>query len=1073
MKVQILFWGYLLFLSIGSFAQNKDERALADSLFIKEGRFGEAGEIYEELARQWQQQGNLDSAFRHHLLYAKTLMQAQKYSACLQMCAQLLSDPWKQHATMYLGQVYAIKGYVELEQYQLEDAIESLSKAVAIEAEGPKPDTLKMADSQQFLGLAFMYSDRNVEAEKQLLESYERFQQHLPKDDINLAYIANSLYLFYDEMYQFDRAGNFLKEAVRILQLHLPPSHPHIATLLQNLAILYNATGKPRQAREIFMQLIELNEEAGRDMMLLESYINLVYLLIELGEFDQVEGYLQKSLVMGDSLLPDPGFERANLYDMLGSHAYQTREHARADSFFHLGLRQKEEMGVRMQKEIARSYHNLGLVAIERQEWTGASRLFGKSIQIRQRELGEDHPLTLESQYRLGTTILKLGKRQEALSIWKRCLMTFWRRQGLAYHHVGDMAIWLARAYHDLGEVDSSDRYLRILWANITNREMPLTHWDETEEAPIQAIRPEVFEMILFHLTYLLDHPELPDPEKLLRSQKVLQQFNEFLPRILPLLQSRQAQSSLAKTIRQIYGTAATIIHRSGQGELELYRQLLLECMEHSKAFTIRLAVQRQTALSHAGVPDSILQQIEELRSRIWALQGLKGEAQEEAQQHLLNEEIAVQKEWQDLQKEIAAHYPAYFQLLYQKPEVNLPTVRADLIQEKQTILAYFVLDSSLLAIIDNGAKISTHEIYPDRSWEDSVQVFNQLLGERRGMEQIAPLAAYLFQQILAPFQDDLGEQLVLFPDGMLHFLNFELLLTELPSSLADPADLPWLLRRHRIHYANHLGHAKEEASASGNKLAIAPGFSADLKADYQASLSPGQTVDSVFMQWLSTPWSLELVREFDRENWGKILLESDATKTQFLDKSRDAQLIHFATHARVEDQAPLNSFLALHPDPEEAKTGYLFAHELYGMTLSAALVVLSACQTGIGTYQEGEGVLSLAHAFQYAGSPSLIMSLWSIDDQQTNWLIRDFYDRLDKKSSISQALRQSKLAYLDQYSGELAHPYYWGSLVFVGDNQELSSAHSQKNRHVFLFVIVLIMSGLLIFWQKNKKRSQ
>ena len=152
--------------------------------------------------------------------------------------------------------------------------------------------------------------------------------------------------------------------------------------------------------------------------------------------------------------------------------------------------------------------------------------------------------------------------------------------------------------------------------------------------------------------------------------------------------------------------------------------------------------------------------------------------------------------------------------------------------------------------------------------------------------------------------------------------------------------------------------------------------------------MSHSGKLDSVVLTWLSTRLTLELVKRFEQEGGGITLMEDQATKVNFLRLSTNAEMIQFATHAQVNDEQPLKSFLALNPQPKENDDGYLLASDLYGLNLNSKLVVLSACQTGLGQYQRGEGVLSLAHAFQYAGSPSMGYSLWSIADQQTNWVI-------------------------------------------------------------------------------------
>ena len=183
---------------------------------------------------------------------------------------------------------------------------------------------------------------------------------------------------------------------------------------------------------------------------------------------------------------------------------------------------------------------------------------------------------------------------------------------------------------------------------------------------------------------------------------------------------------------------------------------------------------------------------------------------------------------------------------------------------------------------------------------------------------------------------------------------------------------------------------------------------------------------------------------------------------------STNAEIIHFATHAQVNDEQPLKSFLALNPQPKENDDGYLLASDLYGLNLHSKLVVLSACQTGLGQYQRGEGVLSLAHAFQYAGSPSMIYSLWSIDDQQTNWVVDHLYQNLQNAGSVSKALRKAKLDYLQTHNGELTHPFYWGALLMMGEDQAFEKNILRDFFWLYFIGFLLVMS-LVVYFMKKK----
>ncbi len=138
--------------------------------------------------------------------------------------------------------------------------------------------------------------------------------------------------------------------------------------------------------------------------------------------------------------------------------------------------------------------------------------------------------------------------------------------------------------------------------------------------------------------------------------------------------------------------------------------------------------------------------------------------------------------------------------------------------------------------------------------------------------------------------------------------------------------------------------------------------------------------------------------------------------------------------HALVSDSLPMQSRLLFAPPRDTLEDGLLHTYELYNLHLPAELAVLSACNTGFGPLQGGEGAMSLAHAFRYAGCRSVVMSLWPAEDESTARIVDRFYAGLAEGLPKDDALRQARLAYLDDADPLHAHPYYWAHLVAIGD---------------------------------------
>ena len=144
---------------------------------------------------------------------------------------------------------------------------------------------------------------------------------------------------------------------------------------------------------------------------------------------------------------------------------------------------------------------------------------------------------------------------------------------------------------------------------------------------------------------------------------------------------------------------------------------------------------------------------------------------------------------------------------------------------------------------------------------------------------------------------------------------------------------------------------------------------------------------------------------------------------------------IHIATHGFVNSENPELSGILLAYNPDIEEDGILHSGEIYNLRLNSELVVLSACETGLGKISKGEGIIGLSRALLYAGTKNIIVSLWKVADKSTSELMIDFYihhiQYTYSNKDISRSLRYAKLKMIQE--GEFAHPYYWSPFILVG----------------------------------------
>ena len=208
----------------------------------------------------------------------------------------------------------------------------------------------------------------------------------------------------------------------------------------------------------------------------------------------------------------------------------------------------------------------------------------------------------------------------------------------------------------------------------------------------------------------------------------------------------------------------------------------------------------------------------------------------------------------------------------------------------------------------------------------------------------------------------------------------------------------------------------------------------------------------------LNTPIELAGIRSYFG---GLFLVGEEAKKSAFERRSSSSRILHLATHAHMDDQQPLASGIYF-ADMEKEGDAFLSAAELYGLDLPAQLAVLSACNTGAGYLQTGEGMKSLAHAFRYAGCESVVASRWLANDASTAKISAAFYEQLAKGLPKNEALRRAKLAYLEEADALTAHPFFWAGMGLHGEVDALSEPSSSSN---YVWWGLALLAGLGLFW--------
>lgn len=378
-----------------------------------------------------------------------------------------------------------------------------------------------------------------------------------------------------------------------------------------------------------------------------------------------------------------------------------------------------------------------------------------------------------------------------------------------------------------------------------------------------------------------------------------------------------------------------------------------------------------------------------------------------------------------------------YFKAIYQPEILSVESVQK-LLNNDQTLLEYFVGDSSIFIFTVNKNNYKVTEVKKDFPLDDWIKqmrtgIYGSFLKHIQDdslvirTTQYVDAAKKLYDKLVAPVQNILRGSLVIISDALLGYVPFDALLTDKPSNLARPQNFNYLLNKHKISYcysATLLNEmVKKEHLQKPEKLflGITPNFTNSEKGVNRGRFNP-------------LIHSIEEITKLYRMMGGDTLIGEKATKAVFMQNAGKYRIIHLSTHGKMDDKTGDDSFLVFAQMTDTSENELLYTRELYNLQLNADMVVLSACETGIGELQQGEGIISLSRAFAYAGSKSIVTTLWTVDDRTTKNLMLLFYQNLKAGKTKDDALWLAKRAFISANKGESALPFYWSGIIAIGD---------------------------------------
>ncbi len=894
------------------------------------------------------------------------------------------------------------------------------------------------------------------------------------KDARQLMGVYQALMLIAHDAGWYSESEQYGMELRRLADLHLRPDHPNKGLVHNDLGTLYESMHQLDEAlfhRQQMVRIIQQDYAKHKNPQLLAiAYNNMGNLYITMGEAQLAEAYFEKARELHEiNFGPSgAGFVRplvhlANVKKDLGNYTGAEELYARAYAL-------QKEVGSNDWRNMAYVEAQYGDLFFVKEQYDEAEAYYKQALAnhakagIGNTSIVEVTRTTLAETYaRSGRTGDAVRLLQEVLGRYKKVYPKGNIVVAGMYNKIG--VAWLLGRQPEKALLYSDSVFLELLQVPV----LPDGNWMKDLPYNHHIIR------------YLKDrslieaalHRENGSAAPLDRLISLATQYGGYLERSLPALRTQATLMQLAGQHRDIYNAAIDACWALYQKSNDAaYAEKAFEFAERSRALLLRLAANNvMIDASRAGGNAADGQDLY-WRKRISSLNAryLDEEKKNDSLLTLLTTSMESYRLFQDSLL-LSGHSPV--RQRYRLDPAAIDEIQAKLRKHKQTLLQYAVTPEHIYAFVLNGKQFSMHRLPAGVLQEAAAlkQLYNI------APEKFSTSAYRLYEGLIKPVEQQFTSgNLVIIPDGELFYLNFELLVSD--SHSKNFRAMKYLIYRYEIFYQlSATGLVLNPGNRIKDKKAmlLTPVFTDEMKQAYLRFIGDSSMADKQYFSLLRQPFAARAARQIGGYIKNDLYTEQAAEESVFKQTAENYNIIHLGTHAEVNNASPLQSrfFLAkpLTPDSVTTDDGYLHAYEIYAMQLQAELAVLTACETGTGRLNRGEGIMSLAHSFMYAGCPSVVMSLWKIDEKASADIIAAFYKHLSGGKSKSESLRLAKIEHMEQ-TGAHAHPYFWAGMTLVGNEEPVYTASSLTLWLVAL--IVVLFSG--IWWRirvAGKARTQ
>ncbi|MCC3457648.1 CHAT domain-containing tetratricopeptide repeat protein, partial [Microcoleus sp. PH2017_08_TRC_O_A] len=846
----------------------------------------------------------------------------------------------------------------------------------------------------------------------------------------------NNIGSVYSELGEQQKALEYYSQSLTLSRT-ISDRHGEARTL-NNIGLVYSELGEQQKALEYYSQSLPLHRSISDRHGEARTLNNIGSVYSDLGEQQKALEYYSQSLPLHRSVSDRSG--EAITLNNIGGVYNKLGEQLKAKDYFSQSLPLFRAVSDRSGEAV--TLNNIGGVYNKLGEQQKALKYYSQSLPLSQAigdRRGEARTLN-----NIGSVYSELGEQQKALEYFSQSLplsrsVGYRSGEAFALNNIGSV-------YSELGEQQKALEYY--------SQSLPLHRavGDRSGEA-----------LTLYNVASVKR-----DRGNLTEALNDIEASLKIIENLRTKIASPELRSSYFATVQNYYEFYIDLLMQLHKTNPKSgYDTKALEASERSRARSLLELLQESNANIREGISPDLLQQEKSLQQQLDAIEKRRIELVSSPNRNpdlveaTDKKSLELLQQYQQNQTQIRSTIPRYAALTQPQP-LTLAQIQKQVLDENTILLQYSLGENRSYLWVVTATGITSYELPKRADIETAARKFRDTVTDGRYREipkRVAEASTALSQLILQPAAASLGQKrLLIVPDGVLHYTPFAALsLTQGSGQNASN----FLIARHEIIIlpsASTLGILRQnygDRKPADRNLAILadPVFSLDdERVKGKVAQTPTEKLESNnlglnrSLRASNLGWPPNRL-PFSRQESQIILslapsasntekIDFLATRTTAIDGSlANYQIVHFATHGIANSKNPELSgiLMSMVDDKGNPVNGFLRLTDIFNLKLSANLVVLSACQSGMGQNVKGEGMVGLTRGFMYAGAQRVAVSLWNVDDEGTSVLMQKFYRKmLQEKLAPAAALRAAQMEMMQDQ--EWQSPYYWAAFTLQGE---------------------------------------